>query len=394
MKKYLISLVIVLASFVVVRPAYASSSLSFSPASGTFSAGSTMKVNVYANTGGENVNAVQANVAYPTDKLQFLSVSTRGSALTIFAEKYAAGGVVRLAGGTPSPGFSGNKLVASISFKVLQDTGTAALSFTGESAILRDSDNSNTLSGKGTGSYTLGKAAASSASGTPTLTKTAGGISVNTVVIENVTTSQAIISWKTDIKSDSTVEYGKDTNYGFTELSKEMVTDHRVVLANYLLPGSTYHFRVRSADASGKEGMSDDAIITTKGYEVLIHVSDVSGKAVAGATVTLYSEPQQQIVTDANGEARFLNIAPGKHGVIVKQNNQTMIHEVEVIDGQPVTTINLAFSNSTNIPMISTPLLYGIVGFVVLLVIALVIYVVYKNRKMSSDSDTPMPTSI
>jgi hypothetical protein len=389
MKKYLLTLLIVIASLFVARPALASSSLSLTPSSGTFGAGSTMKVNVYANTGGENVNAVQANVAYPPDKLQFLSISTGGSALTIFAEKYATGGVVRLAGGTPSPGFSGNKLIASISFKVLQDTGTAGLSFTSESAVLRDSDNANTLSGKGTGSYTLGKATATTS---PSKTTSAtGGITISNVVIESVTTSQAIITWKTDIKSDSTVEYGKDTNYGFSEPMKDLVTDHRVVLANYLLPGTTYHFHVRSADAGGKEGVSDDATFITKGYDVLIRIKDAKGNVVSGATVTLYSEPQQQITTDANGEAHFLNVAPGKHGVIVKENKQTMIHEIEVVDGQPVTTVDLVFSGATSvIPMISTPVLYGLVGFVVLLVIALVIYVIVKNRGMSPDSDTPM----
>jgi hypothetical protein len=389
MKKYLVPLLLVIATFVVARPAYAASSLSVSPASGTFSSGSTLKVSVYANTGGENVNAVQANVSYPTDKLQFLSVSTGGSALTIFAEKYATGGVVRLAGGTPSPGFSGNKLIATISFKVLQDTGSATLSFTGESAVLRDSDNSNTLSGKGTGTYTLGKATAGTVTSSPTKASVSNGITISNVLIESVSTSQAIITWKTDIKSDSTVEYGKDVNYGFTETTKDLVTDHRVVLANYLIPGTTYHFHVRSADGT-KEGTSDDATLITKGYEVIVRVKDVKGSAVLGATVTLYSEPQQQAQTDANGEAHFVNVAPGKHGVIVKQNNQTMIQEIEVVDGQPVTTVDLSFTSSNGIPMVSTPVLYGIVGFVVLLVISLVIYVVVKNSHMSSNSDTPM----
>jgi len=378
-------------SFVLASSAHASS-LSLSPASGTFSAGSTVKVNVYANTGGENINAVQANVAYPSDKLQFLSVSTSGSVLTIIAEKNASGGVVRVAGGTPSPGFSGNKLIASITFKALADTGTAALSFTSESAVLRNADNTDTLSSKGTGSYTFGKASAV----TPTLVqkKPTGDIAISNVLIESVSTSQAIITWKTDVLSDSSVEYGKDVNYGFTELSKDMVTDHRVVLANYLVAGTTYHFHVRSVDVNGKEGISDDAIITTKGYDVVVRVKDSRGTAVSGALVTLYAEPQQQIQTDTNGEAHFINVSPGKHGVIVKQNSQTMIHEIEVKDGQPVTTVDLVLSNTVSkFPQLTPPVLYGIVGFVVLLVISLVIYVVFKNRKSPYDSDNPMNIS-
>lgn len=399
MKKLIIALFVMLTGFILVKPLYAASSLSLSPASGNFAAGSTMKVNVYLNTGGENINAVQANVSYPTDKLQFLSVSTGGSALTIFAEKYATGGVVRLAGGTPSPGFTGNKLIASISFKVLADTGTAALSFTGESAALRDSDNNNTLSGKSTGTYTLGKASAvptqgasgNVSSGSKTVDSNA--VKISNVVVENVTTSQAIITWKTDVKSDSTVEYGKDTTYEFNEPAKELVTDHRVVLANYVLPGTTYHFRVRSVDAAGKEGLSDDGLFMTKGYEVIVRVSDSGGAPISGAAVTLYTEPQQQIDTDSQGVARFINIAPGTHGVIVKYNKQTMIHEVEVVDGQPSTTVDLAFANATtSLPTISTPILYAIVGAIVLLVIGLTAYVVIKNRSATSNSDSPVTT--
>src|SRR3989304_9608482 len=80
------------------------------PSSGSFSKGSTIKVNIGVNTA-EAVNAVQANLNYPADKLLFTSVSTAGSALTIIAEKGGGGGVGRITGGTTPTGFFGRKVI-------------------------------------------------------------------------------------------------------------------------------------------------------------------------------------------------------------------------------------------------------------------------------------------
>lgn len=143
-------LILFLALFLLVLigvfvPPYASAaSLYFSPSSGVYEKGSTLKVNIYTNTAGESVNAVQANFNYPTDKLQFSSISTSGSVLSIIAEKNGGGGAVRIAGGNPTP-FSGTKFIASVYFKVLVSSGTATLSFSADSAVVRVSDNQSVL---------------------------------------------------------------------------------------------------------------------------------------------------------------------------------------------------------------------------------------------------------
>lgn len=137
------------ASLFVAKQTLAAGSFYLSPASGSFGKGSTIRVGVGVNAGGDLVNAVQANISYPVDKLQFTGVSTSGSALSIFAEKYASGGVVRIAGGVSGQGFSGSKSIASINFKVLADSGSGSLSFTGGSAALSSSNNQSIASGGG-----------------------------------------------------------------------------------------------------------------------------------------------------------------------------------------------------------------------------------------------------
>ena len=58
----------------------AAATLYLSPASKTVNNGENFAVSVYTNTGGDPVNAVQANLSYPTATLQFISVDSSGSA--------------------------------------------------------------------------------------------------------------------------------------------------------------------------------------------------------------------------------------------------------------------------------------------------------------------------
>lgn len=78
------------------------------------------------------------------------------------------------------------------------------------------------------------------------------------------TESSVVISWVTNEKATSQVEYGTTPAYGKTsELGTELVTEHRVKL-NALNPSATYHYKVRSKNASGKvaESSTDSTFIT------------------------------------------------------------------------------------------------------------------------------------
>ncbi len=91
---------------------------------------------------------------------------------------------------------------------------------------------------------------------------------VNPPVISNVfstdvTSWSATITWVTDEKSDSQVEFGFDTNYGnTTTLDPALVTDHSMQVSG-LISNTTYHYRVISKDSSGNTAVSGDFISTT-----------------------------------------------------------------------------------------------------------------------------------
>jgi chitodextrinase len=84
---------------------------------------------------------------------------------------------------------------------------------------------------------------------------------ISDVSATGITTNSATIRWKTDEKSDSQVEYWSSP-HAVTPLDPAMVTSHEVQLSN-LIPATTYHYKVKSSDASGNLAVSDEYTFTT-----------------------------------------------------------------------------------------------------------------------------------
>jgi len=78
-----------------------------------------------------------------------------------------------------------------------------------------------------------------------------------------LTASSARISWTTDAVSDSQVEFGPTFGYGSsTPVDPRVGWSHEAQLTG-LVPGTTYHYRVRSRDANGALAVSQDATFAT-----------------------------------------------------------------------------------------------------------------------------------
>lgn len=83
------------------------------------------------------------------------------------------------------------------------------------------------------------------------------------ITINELTSSSVRISWRTDEKADTEVEYGLTKNYGLlSSYDANLLTSHTMRLIN-LLPDSTYHFRVLSRDAAGNLAASRDSTFIT-----------------------------------------------------------------------------------------------------------------------------------
>lgn len=77
-------------------------------------------------------------------------------------------------------------------------------------------------------------------------------------VSASTTATGAGITWTTAVPSDSQVEYGTTAAYGnISSLAAAKIAAHSITLTG-LAAGTTYHFRVRSGDASGVLVVSPD----------------------------------------------------------------------------------------------------------------------------------------
>lgn len=367
--------------FVSAKPIKAAS-LSISPNSGTYAKGSTIKVNIGINTAGEAINAVQANLVYPAEKLQFVSISTSGSVLTIIAEKGGGGGFVKIAGGTPTPGFSGNKFIASVNFLVLSDSGSATLTFAGDSSVLRDSNNTEALTSKGSATFNFTK---TSTVVTKNEDDKESQLTISDVRVENLDKKSVTIVWKTNKEATSVVNYGQNPKYSFSESSDDFVKEHKINLnPELLVPGTTYHFSVKSVDKQGNEVSSADSTFSLKGYTLIIKVLNTFGKALKGVEVTLHSTPQKG-VTDEKGEVTFKDVSPGKHGLTIKYLGSTKIDEVEVSEDETPQIVEKKIQTKPSLSLLASRknlFIFGTLAYlaVALLIVLLVVFLRLRKR--------------
>lgn len=113
------------------------------------------------------------------------------------------------------------------------------------------------------------------------------------------------IVWTTNEPSNTQVEYGLTTGYGSSSpLEASPVTSHAAVLSG-LRPGTTYQYRVRSADAAGNLTTSGNAAFTT-----LVDTMPPAISSVAPPSVT----PSSARITWTTDEASTSQVEYGLTG--------------------------------------------------------------------------------
>ena len=86
---------------------------------------------------------------------------------------------------------------------------------------------------------------------------------LSNIMVKGITGNLAVVSWETDEPADSEVEFGNTTSYGGLARDLALAALHELTLIG-LEPMTTYHFRVRSTDASGNgPSVSADRTFTT-----------------------------------------------------------------------------------------------------------------------------------
>lgn len=129
-------------------------SMTLSPSSQSPAKDSDVSVSVWAHSSGLSVNAVQANLSYPTDMFDFVSIDTSNSAFSLDAQSLGNDGKVAIARGSTTP-LRGNLLVGVVKLHSKQKAGKAKLSFTDGTALLSDTSHKDVLVTKSGATYTV-----------------------------------------------------------------------------------------------------------------------------------------------------------------------------------------------------------------------------------------------
>lgn len=143
-------------------------------------------------------------------------------------------------------------------------------------------------------------------------------------VVTSITSNSARVSWRTNVASNSRVDYGPTTAYGQNTTVSDAVTFHGVNLSG-LAPNTTYHFKVTSAATGYDPGSSTDyTFATLRAYTPVASVADLAGLA-DGTDVSLTGKLVVGGV-DQLGSMFYIQENGGLAGVRVNSTD-TAIHE-------------------------------------------------------------------
>lgn len=134
-------------------------SLSIFPQTGSFTVGNTFEVSIFINTGGNNVNVVQVDLKFDSERLQVISPSKGVSVVGewIFPPSFSnTNGTVSLVGGFLFEGINTSEgLITTMIFEAVSQ-GTAEISFLNTSKILvGEEEGNNILSSVNRGVYNI-----------------------------------------------------------------------------------------------------------------------------------------------------------------------------------------------------------------------------------------------
>lgn len=402
-----ISLLVSLFGVLLFAPKAAwASTLSLSPSSTSTTVGLILQIQVVLNTTGESINAVQANINYPSDKFDIAWINASGSAFSIEAEQTASGGLIKISRGALPPGVTSTSAnVATIGLKG-KAAGSGTLSFASGSAAARYSDSSNSLTSSSGGTYSVTAAPnpppPSPPGQPPAPPAPVPGKDTTAPVATGMTSADAsqsglTISWNTDEKADSLVEYGfEDGKYYYQVYSGDLLTSHSVRITKSLttpvVPGETIHYIIKSKDSSGNQFESTDQSARLKGYKVKVRLTNNFGLPLSGVEVVLFSEPRSA-TTDLGGEATFEDVSPGKHSVSVKDLKSGKGTEITVAEKDGTQSFNVTTEKLTGTTVFGlSPLYFGAVILVILL--ASVVLIRVARRRVDRSSGNIPPSSL
>ena len=339
------------------KAAGSSGKLLLSPTSASVTKGGAVTYTIKVDAKDRTVNAVQANLSYPTSYYGAVSIDSTSSAFSIEAASSASGGNITIARANFSP-VSGVVDVAKITLNTIA-AGSAPVTWASGSAVMDAVDNTNIL-GTSTGATTTitnpvtptppPPAPSPSPSPTPTPSPSPSGSTSKTTTqttissapansadttppiisdlrAEDITETSAVIKWTTNEPTTGKVEFGLGATLGFNA-SSPLGTTHSVTLQKPLIDkGITYTARVVATDAAGNGVRSSEITFDTPGFEVTVKVVDENGQPIANAVVTVDG---QTVKTDSQGIAVLKNVKADTRQFTITSGGKTITTSFQV----------------------------------------------------------------
>lgn len=130
--------------------------------------GESFSLSVRIATGNDvPVTGAVVYLKYPLDKLQVANINYSGSAYGLQIHESNSGGILRMDRASLPMIPGGDKLFATITFRTLNQTGSAPISFTDDSKVFSGEDDSNILNKKQGVNYTITQPTSSSPAQSP-----------------------------------------------------------------------------------------------------------------------------------------------------------------------------------------------------------------------------------
>ncbi len=307
--------------------------LTISPASVTTQVGKTFSLEVMVTNNTEAINAVSAEITFPNDAVEVLSVSKAGSFMNLWAEEPSFSnttGLVSLEGVALNPGYSkASGKVITITLKAKQ-AGNVSVSVKGASVLANDGNATDVLKTTTGAMVYINEGAAAA----PTIETVVPVITSPTHVDSSLWYSRrdATFEWKVPdgVTAVRTVysEKEKDnpskvydppvSNRSFTVDEDGIFYMHAQFKNKSGWGGvTTYKFQIDTEAPESLRATLPDGSVTTNLTPSLLVQAEDSRSGLSKITLSIDNGQPVEYVLDASNLYRLQKQSPGNHTVIV-----------------------------------------------------------------------------
>lgn len=415
-KKISLTSLVLMILFLLVMPlkTYATSvgTIYISPSSLSQENGTTFTVALMINPG-TAVNAVQANVNYNPNYLQYVSNSTSGSAFPTCVQDSPESTAVVFACTILSGSVSSNAEIASITFKAISN-GTTALTLSNANAANNGTWTNPASLNSSVGIYTpapkpqpkapTSTSASSSnqnyytnqSTSTPTSSTTSKPVQTQSTkpnisvksINQQVQSNQVQLAITTNTAATILVKYGVNANNLNQQISNSKNSTNNQLSLTNLIPNTTYYYKVFTSLNGQIITTSPLKSFKTIGLTITVVILTKNFKPIQGQTFYL-NNLKNKTTSNQNGQVTFYNQSPGNNQLIYFINHKeikqsfyvpTFYQNHQLINQKTIITLNqynLAALNQSDLAGLITITLF-IIGIAARIIIG------HKHHLMKS----------